>query len=84
MTMNPTEEAHDSYKNEVDKLKAEVSVGWRYPMSQSFSCVRYSFQIERLKRKNRKMEEERQDMTNRLDETSGGTTMNIQEVQFIF
>lgn len=38
-------------------------------------------QIERLKRKNRKLEEEHQDMTNRLNETATtNMTTNFQEV----
>lgn len=61
MEMNPADEAHENYKNENDKLRAE---------------------IERLKRKIRKMEDEHQDLTTRLNETTSvaNTTVNIQEV----
>lgn len=61
LEMNPADEAYENYKNEADKLRAEV---------------------ERLKRKMRKMEEEHEDLTTRLNETTAiaNTTVNIQEV----
>lgn len=41
-------------------------------------------QIERLRRKNRKLEEEHQDMTMRLNETTtANMTTNIQEVNIV-
>lgn len=55
-------------------------------------CIYISFhlhlcpliQIERLKRKNRKLEEEHQDMTMRLNETTTtNMTTNIQEVSHV-
>lgn len=62
LEMNPADEAYENYKNEADKLRAEV---------------------ERLKRKMRKMEEEHEDLTTRLNETTAiaNTTVNIQEVE---
>lgn len=94
MTMNPADEAAENYKNETDKLRAEVSKTTQLKENQNqmifnlpitdllINCLfLFQLQIERLKRKIRKMEDEHQDLTTRLNETtSGTTTVNIQEV----
>lgn len=92
MAMNPADEAHENHKNEVDKLRVEVNNKLKLiPITRSqpyilqvpiYSLLNLHFQIERLKRKIRKMEDDHQDLTNRLNETTtaANTTINIQEV----
>lgn len=84
---NPADEAAANYSNELDKLRAEVSCNLSdtQPVSTElaifYAKIHHGLQIERYKRKVRRMEDEHDDLTSRLNETkSDNTTINLQEV----
>lgn len=90
MAMNPADQAYEANKNEIEKLQAEVSfnemrvppLGWNvtsplFPLvlsNISFFIFVFRFQIERLKRKNRKLEAEHEEFT------AANITFDIKEV----
>lgn len=78
----------DVKTNNNSDLKTFVDKHTQNRTNKQLQMIKITFQIqlqiERLRRKNRKLEEEHQDMTMRLNETTtANMTTNIQEVNIV-